>query len=78
MCKTKIKMIMRKLLNGCSIMHEQKIMHRDIKPANLIFENSTDYSSLKICDFGYATSSNLSNCLFHSCGTPGFVAPEII
>jgi calcium-dependent protein kinase len=38
-------------------------------------DNSCD---LAICDFGLATSADEQNYLFVRCGTPGFVAPEII
>lgn len=34
--------------------------------------------NIKICDFGLATRPESDNCLFRRCGTPGFVAPEII
>jgi len=33
---------------------------------------------LSICDFGLATHADEQNYLFVRCGTPGFVAPEII
>jgi calcium-dependent protein kinase len=35
-------------------------------------------SSLKIVDFGLATFMNVNEYMFPKCGTPGFVAPEIL
>lgn len=37
-----------------------------------------DYSSLVLVDFGLATSELLDKYLFPKCGTPGYVAPEVL
>ena len=50
-------------------------MHRDLKPENIMFKDN--YSSLKIVDFGLATSTLISQYPFPKCGTPGYVAPEV-
>jgi serine/threonine protein kinase len=39
---------------------------------------SKDGKTLKIVDFGLATETNLDNYIFVRCGTPGYVAPEIL
>jgi calcium/calmodulin-dependent protein kinase I len=40
---------------------------------------STDSdSNIKIADFGFAKRCPKSNCLTTQCGTPGYVAPEIL
>ena len=36
-------------------MHGKNIMHRDIKPENIIFEEKSNYKTLKIADFGLST-----------------------
>jgi len=58
-------------------MHSQGIMHRDLKPENIIFKkpNSMEVS---IVDFGLATRIDEKEYLFVRCGTPGFVAPEVV
>lgn len=45
-----------------------------------MFEDSgkSGLLSLKIVDFGLATRINVDHYLYPRCGTPGFVAPEII
>jgi len=53
------------------------IIHRDLKPENIIFRKENGHD-LAICDFGLATHSQADKYLFVRCGTPGFVAPEII
>lgn len=34
--------------------------------------------NFKICDFGLATYENVTSYLYKRCGTPGYVAPEIV
>lgn len=53
-------------------------MHRDIKPENLIFHKEKIFKKLKLIDFGLAEYTTNEVYLFPRCGTPGFVAPEII
>merc|ERR1711916_4161 len=58
-------------------MHSSDICHRDLKPENLLLVSEDDDSEVKIADFGYA--KNIS--MLHDeapCGTPGYVAPEIL
>ena len=51
-------------------------MHRDIKPENLIVSENGD--TIKIVDFGLATHIDDPAYIFVRCGTPGYVAPEIL
>lgn len=55
-------------------------MHRDLKPENMILKDKSKLidSTLKIIDFGLATKIDEEEYLFKRCGTPGYVAPEII
>lgn len=63
-----------------------KIMHRDLKPDNIMFRKENDFSSLCLIDFGLSTLIDVQRCIFFKltsfmyarCGTPGFVAPEIL
>jgi serine/threonine protein kinase len=55
----------------------RRIIHRDLKPENIMFKNLQSLN-LGICDFGLATYADEEKYLFVRCGTPGFVAPEII
>ena len=59
--------------------HAQGIIHRDIKPENLLF-SSKDMSKsvLKISDFGLARFVEEDVFATTTCGTPGYVAPEVL
>ncbi|XP_033941976.1 serine/threonine-protein kinase DCLK2 isoform X1 [Pseudochaenichthys georgianus] len=58
-------------------LHSSNIVHRDIKPENLlVFEYPDGTKSLKLGDFGLATV--VEGPLYTVCGTPTYVAPEII
>lgn len=54
-----------------------RIIHRDLKPENIMFKKEKSWD-VAICDFGLATYADEQRYLFVRCGTPGFVAPEII
>ncbi|CAD8101392.1 unnamed protein product [Paramecium sonneborni] len=73
-----IKIIMAQLLQSVALLHSYKIIHRDLKPDNLMFARRNDYYSLVLVDFGLATNETLDKYLFPRCGTPGYVAPEVL
>lgn len=70
----------RDILRGLAYLEEKDILHRDLKPENLILGSTEPIlqNRVKIVDFGLATPADVDEYLFKRCGTPGFVAPEII
>ncbi|XP_054248419.1 serine/threonine-protein kinase DCLK2 isoform X3 [Indicator indicator] len=65
------------LASALKYLHGLNIVHRDIKPENLLVcEYSDGSKSLKLGDFGLATV--VEGPLYTVCGTPTYVAPEII
>uniref|UniRef100_A0A7N6F7U2 Serine/threonine-protein kinase DCLK2 n=1 Tax=Anabas testudineus TaxID=64144 RepID=A0A7N6F7U2_ANATE len=65
------------LAGALKYLHSMNIVHRDIKPENLlVFEYPDGTKSLKLGDFGLATV--VEGPLYTVCGTPTYVAPEII
>jgi len=67
--------VMKKLLSAIKHMHANGIVHRDIKLENILL---TSEGEIKIIDFGL--SKKQTDCtLFNSrCGTPYYIAPEVI
>ncbi|XP_075055099.1 serine/threonine-protein kinase DCLK1 isoform X2 [Mixophyes fleayi] len=65
------------LMSAIKYLHSLNIVHRDIKPENLlVYEHQDGSKSLKLGDFGLATM--VDGPLYTVCGTPTYVAPEII
>lgn len=59
-------------------MHEMGIVHRDLKPENLLYSDNSSSSRIKITDFGLAKFITATEVMSTPCGTPGYVAPEIL
>ena len=76
--------IMSDLLSAIVYLHSNQIVHRDIKPENLMvkWEPSSDPERkrlrIKVGDFGLATVIRNDEPLRKVCGTPSYVAPEMI
>lgn len=67
------------LLSTIHYCHTRNIVHRDLKPENLLLSNQEDDAFIKLADFGFAISSQGGfSTLKTQCGTPGYVAPEIL
>ena len=67
----------RPLVDAIRYCHSMGIVHRDLKPENLLYGSRDGGATLKISDFGLArfVQGELATT---ACGTPGYVAPEII
>ena len=73
-----LKLLMRNLILGLEYLHSKNIMHRDLKPENLLLKSKDNDHDLVIADLGLATFVTIKDILFKRCGTPGFVAPEVL
>lgn len=71
--------LIRATLSAVAYLHDHGIVHRDLKPENLLFRTPEDNADLLIADFGL--SRIMDEGQFHvlttTCGTPGYMAPEI-
>ncbi|RXN26257.1 serine threonine- kinase DCLK3-like protein [Labeo rohita] len=69
--------MIRDISQALEYIHNKSIAHRDIKPENLLVQrNSTGGLNLKLADFGLALV--VTEPVFTVCGTPTYVAPEIL
>lgn len=68
----------RVICSGIQYIHKMNIVHRDIKPENLLLTSLVEDDSVKICDFGLAAKYEEGKLLRTACGTPGYLAPEIL
>ena len=65
------------LASAIYYLHQLNIVHRDVKPENLLIVNRSDgRKSIKLADFGL--SIEVKSAMFLVCGTPTYVAPEIL
>jgi len=65
------------MVDALGYLHENHIVHRDLKPENLLFATKNNDSAIKLIDFGLAGSCKNGD-LKTPCGTPNYVAPEIL
>lgn len=69
--------LIRQVLEAVDYMHEQGVVHRDLKPENLLYYSQEDDSKIMISDFGLSKMED-SGIMATACGTPGYVAPEVL
>eukprot|EP00252_Welwitschia_mirabilis_P021838 TRINITY_DN571_c0_g1_i2.p1 TRINITY_DN571_c0_g1~~TRINITY_DN571_c0_g1_i2.p1 ORF type:complete len:439 (-),score=107.73 TRINITY_DN571_c0_g1_i2:503-1819(-) len=68
----------QQLINAVDYCHSRGVYHRDLKPENLLLDS---YGNLKVSDFGLSALSQQvrdDGLLHTTCGTPNYVAPEVI
>ena len=65
----------KQLADGLQYLIKNDILHRDLKPQNILL---TDDYNIKIADFGFARKVDKDMLLNTLCGSPMYMAPEII
>lgn len=66
---------MQQMVTGVAYIHSQKVVHRDLKPGNMFL---SDGMIVKIGDFGLATRPDGQKRRVTICGTPNYIAPEVL
>lgn len=70
--------LIRQILLAVDYLHGQGIVHRDLKPENLLYYSPDDDSKIMISDFGLSKTEEDDSMMATACGTPGYVAPEVL
>lgn len=71
--------VLQMVMDGVKYLHSLGITHRDLKPENLLYYHPGHDSKIMITDFGLsATRKGPDNYMRTTCGTPEYIAPEIL
>ena len=73
--------VLHRTCSALGFLHKHGIAHRDIKPENLMLSKDMDVGGtlIKLADFGFATMYDTERATLNTtCGTPEYVAPEVL
>merc|ERR1711881_691740 len=74
--ETKARFFAAEVAVGLEYLHERGIVHRDLKPENVLLDED---GHVRLTDFGLSKTNVKGNQSTHSfCGTPEYLAPEIL
>lgn len=73
--KNIVKRLGKQIFEALIYMHSENIIHRDIKLSNILMDSERN---IKIADFGLSAFINLGEKKTTICGTPNYIAPEIL
>jgi len=71
--------VVKQVARACEYMHPRGVIHRDLKPENLVYLDK-EKEHICVTDFGLSKSveNNDGGLTKTACGTPAFVAPEVL
>ena len=69
-------LIFQQILEAVRACHGMNIIHRDVKLDNVLIDST--YRTAKLCDFGVSRMVKPGQRINDQCGTPAYIAPEII
>ncbi|XP_031850390.1 ovarian-specific serine/threonine-protein kinase Lok isoform X1 [Nomia melanderi] len=72
------KIIFYQVVLAVSYLHDSGITHRDLKPENILLASNSDITLAKVSDFGLSKLVDAQTMMKTFCGTPMYVAPEIL
>ncbi len=69
------KSVFKQIVEALKYCHSKRILHRDIKLDNILL---TIDGVIKVCDFGVSKIVKPTERMTEQCGTPAYIAPEIL
>jgi len=69
--------VINKVTDAIQYLHSLNIVHRDLKPENLLVRNEDD-THVMVSDFGLGRILGDNSLMSTACGTPYYVAPEVL
>jgi len=84
LCKKKFyredeaKVVFKQMVSAIHYLHSQNISHRDLKPENFLVCSKEDDIRIKLSDFGLSRVYGEDHMMKTLCGTPQYLAPEVI
>eukprot|EP01132_Coremiostelium_polycephalum_P007597 gene7597-9341_t len=70
--------LVRKIVSAVEYLHNIGIVHRDLKPENLLLKSHGNDLEVAIADFGLSKIIGANVVIQTACGTPSYVAPEVL
>eukprot|EP01101_Sappina_pedata_P006966 TRINITY_DN3584_c0_g2_i1.p1 TRINITY_DN3584_c0_g2~~TRINITY_DN3584_c0_g2_i1.p1 ORF type:complete len:326 (+),score=145.32 TRINITY_DN3584_c0_g2_i1:64-978(+) len=77
-CEKDAAVLVYKIVSAIGYLHSMGIAHRDLKPENLLLKDGSSLSEVKLADFGLSKIVSQKVMMQTACGTPGYVAPEVL
>ncbi|KAG7165109.1 serine/threonine-protein kinase Chk2-like isoform X2 [Homarus americanus] len=73
-----VKFYFFQLALAVQYLHMKSITHRDIKPENILLATDEEYTRVKLTDFGLSKLAVDASQMTTFCGTPTYIAPELL
>ncbi|KAM9992734.1 hypothetical protein ACTFIY_010168 [Dictyostelium cf. discoideum] len=70
--------LVKKIVSAVGYLHGLNIVHRDLKPENLLLKSKENHLEVAIADFGLSKIIGQTLVMQTACGTPSYVAPEVL
>ncbi|KAH3759626.1 myosin light chain kinase [Pelomyxa schiedti] len=70
--------VVRKVTQAILFLHQRNVIHRDLKPENILLRSERSDTDVCIADFGLARLIPETLMVTTACGSPAYVAPEVL